>query len=73
MATETVSVAKVDQAEAKLLDTKERAHAKSATAADRRAYQRAAQRLSELRRSWREQEEAAGRRGLVGGDATREG
>lgn len=73
MATE-ISVGEVDQAEAALLEAKRKAQRKSATNADQRAYQEAAQELSNVRRAWREQEESAGRRtGLAGGDATPEG
>lgn len=61
-----ITLAEVDQAEAELLDTKAKARKRGATAADTQKYKEAAQATADLRRSYREQEEAAGRRsGMV--------
>lgn len=64
-----VSIAEVDQAEAELAAAKETYHGSDRAEEHRAAFQDAKRKLVELRSAWRAQEEAAGRRGLVGGDA----
>lgn len=60
-----VTAEQVDAADAALRVAKD--------AGDPVAAQNAAEALASIRSAWRRQEETAGRRGMVGGDATSEG
>lgn len=64
----------VQAAEAALLRAKKESHAAPNSAAKRDTYQDAARRLTEVRTTFRQQEEQAGRRtGFVSGDAANTG
>lgn len=63
-----VSIADVDQAEARLAEAKDKKRADEISSEEFRAVKNE---VNSLRQAWRRQEELAGRRnGFVGGDAT---
>jgi hypothetical protein len=64
-----ISIADVDQAEAALAAAREAYYASDKTDADKVAFGEAKRAVVEVRSAWRAQEESAGRRGPVGGDA----
>jgi predicted P-loop ATPase len=64
-----VSIADIDQAEAALAAAKEAYYGSDKAEEHREAFQEAKRNVVQLRSAWRTQETAAGRRGLVGGDA----
>lgn len=71
-----ISLAELDQAEARLAEAKGRYFGRKGARNEehRDAHKQAMQELADLRSKYRQQEEAAGRRtGLVGGDAVQTG
>lgn len=68
-----ITVAEVDQAEARLKDAKEAYYASDKAPEEAESFRDAKREIVAVRQAWRVQEEAAGRRtGLAGGDAVKE-
>lgn len=67
-----ISIAEVDQAEAALADAKNAYRENEDDAAAKETFLDAKRHVVAVRSAWRKQEEDAGNRGLVGGDATTE-
>lgn len=66
-----ISIAEVDQALAAMSESKKKYYDSDKSDAHKAEFKENKNRLNELRKAWKLQEEAAGRRGLVGGDATK--
>lgn len=66
-----ISIADVDQAEAALSTAKQKYHGSGKSPDHKDEFLEAKRNVVRLRTAWRAQEEQAGRRGLVGGDAVK--
>ena len=67
----SMTIADVDQAEAALAAAKEKYHGSGKAEKHAAEFREAKREVVRLRSAWRAQEEAAGRRGTVGGDAVK--